>query len=77
MKNKIGDRFTAYQMLLDDSIHVGISNIVIPNPIRLYTHDWPPFAGSKAGNTSTLYTQRPLIQTCSLELFTKAIKHGL
>lgn len=74
MKYPFFNGLAIHKMSFDDPIKIRLGNVVIPNAIRLDTHNGTRFTGSKAIGASSLDSQLALVNTSGFEFFSQRIE---
>src|SRR5574337_29481 len=77
MKHQLLHGPPAHQVLVDDAVHVGRRDVVVPDPVGLDAQHRPALAGGKAIDAAALDPQRALVQAGGLELVAQAVEQGL
>src|SRR5574337_343398 len=77
MKHQLLHGPPAHQMLVDDAIHVGRRDVVVPDAVGLDAQHRPALAGGKAIDAAAFDPQRALVWAGGLELVAQAVEQGL
>ena len=72
-----GSNLTTDQMLVDDAVHVGRCDVVIPSAIGLHAHHRPAVAGGKTTHPAALDAHVTFVNASRFELVAQAVKQLL